>query len=107
MNPKTIKIDNDEYVRKSDIPHIQPNGNRCVLVVSSGWMFAGDVTEENGRIKLTRAVHIKRFRGCWFNGMISAPESDEVELAQLPEGVDVPKEAELFRVPVHNDWGLQ
>ena len=55
--PQTIKIDDVEYVR-SDLMPASITGNRAVVVVDRGWIFAGDVTRENGRIKLSRAVHV-------------------------------------------------
>ena len=55
--PNTITIDNVKYVREDGIT-TKPNGNRAVIVVDRGWIFAGDVTRENGRIKLSRALHV-------------------------------------------------
>ena len=34
------------------------SGTRAVVVVDRGWIFAGDVTRENGRIRISRAVHV-------------------------------------------------
>lgn len=55
--PNVIKIDDVEYVR-SDMVKAPITGNRAVIVVDRGWIFAGDVTRENGRIKLSRAIHV-------------------------------------------------
>jgi len=48
MDANTIEINGETYIKKSSAP----TGSRIVLVVDKGWIFAGDVTEENGRIYL-------------------------------------------------------
>jgi hypothetical protein len=104
--PNTIKIDDTEYVRKDSV-QIKPNGNRAVVVVDRGWIFAGDVTEENGRVYLDRAVWVFKWRSVGFDGVIKNPENDNVEIRRLQNRVDVPAGAEVFRVPVENNWGLK
>ena len=55
----TININGIEYIPATEArPSIV--GSRAVVVVDRGWIFAGDVTRENGRIKLSRAVHVFR-----------------------------------------------
>ena len=81
-------------------------GNRAVVVVDRGWIFAGDVTEENGRIRLTRVVWVFKWSGIGFDQMISNPTSDKVQLRSMSAPVDMPVDAEVFRVPVSADWGL-
>ena len=78
---------------------------RAVVVVDRGWIFAGDVTRENGRIKLSRAVHVFRWESIGFNGMIENPSSNKVTLKPLAD-VDMPESAEIFCIPVKDDWGL-
>lgn len=46
-----IEVNGVSYVRADSVSTPQPNGKRAVVVVDRGWIFAGDVTEENGRIK--------------------------------------------------------
>ena len=82
-----------------------PSGNRAVVVVDRGWIFAGDVTRENGRIKLTRAIHVLRWESIGFDGMINQPKSNKVTLKPLPD-VDMPEDAEIFSIPVSESWGL-
>lgn len=96
----TIEINGIKYTRA------QPNGKRAVIVVDRGWIFAGDVTEENGRIYLDRAVWVFRWEGIGFDGMISDPKSSKVTLRPLATRVDIPADAEVFRVPVGDEWGL-
>ena len=101
---KTITINGEDYVKASDVPKAQPNGNRAVVVVDRGWIFAGDVTEEDDRIILTRAVWVFRWESIGFNGVIEEPESADIRA--MPNAVDIPKGSEIFRIPVDDDWGL-
>ncbi len=80
---------------------------RAVIVVDRGWMVAGDVTEENGRIKLSRALHIFKFESVGFGGMVQNPLSPKVDLRPLPNGFDIPESSEIFRVWVDDNWGLK
>ena len=93
----TIEINGDMY-RK-----VNADGNRAVVVVDRGWIFAGDVTEENGRIRLDRAVWVFRWKSIGFNGVIVNPE--KADLRPI-DPVDIPAGAEIFRVPVCDDWVL-
>ena len=96
-----VTIDGVEYA-----PVKEPNGNRAVIVVDRGWIFAGDVTRENGRIKLTRAVWVFRWERIGFNGVLDNPKEKDVDIRKLDQGVDIPEGAEIFCVPVGDEWGL-
>jgi len=102
--PETIKIDEVEYVRKDSVSP-PPVGNRAVMVVDRGWIFAGDVKRENGRIFISRAVHVFRWESIGFDGMIANPKSNKVTLRKISD-VEIPEGAEIFCVPVAEDWGL-
>lgn len=102
--PTSIKIDDVKYVR-SDLVAKPVIGTRAVIVVDRGWIFAGDVTRENGRIKLSRAIHVFRWETIGFDGMIANPKSNKVTLKPLAD-VDMPASAEIFAIPVVDDWGL-
>ena len=97
---KSIVVDGVEFVEK------QAAGSRAVVVVDRGWIFAGDVRRENGRIYLTQAVHVLRWESIGFDGMIANPKSDKVTLKAMTRPVEVPEGAEVFCVPVADDWGL-
>lgn len=99
---KTVMIDGVEYVEKQ----VPSEVNRCVVVVDRGWIFAGDVTRENGRIRLDRAVHVFRWESIGFDGMLKDPKDSKVTLKAMPHSVDVPESAEVFCVPVGDQWGL-
>lgn len=101
---ETISINGKDYVL-ADSVRVQPNGNRAVIVVDRGWIFAGDVTRENGRIKLARAIHVFRWESIGFDGMLQNPKSNKVTLKPMPD-VDMPSDAEIFAVPVEENWGL-
>ena len=98
----SIEINGVEYVRAGT----RPTGNRAVVVVDRGWIFAGDVTRENGRIRLDRAVWVFRWESIGFDGMIANPQSSQVSIRSMPNGVDLPEGAEIFCVPVDDSWGL-
>jgi hypothetical protein len=96
-----ITINGVEYA-----PVNKPTGTRAVIVVDRGWIFAGDVTRENGRIKLDRAVWVFRWETIGFDGVIANPMDKKATLKPMPQGVDIPAQAEVFAVPVADDWGL-
>lgn len=100
--PTTIKIDDVTYVRE-DAAQSKPNGNRAIIVVDRGWIFAGDVTRENGRIKLSRALHVFKWESVGFAGMIE--NTKKADLRKIAD-VDIPEDAEIFCVPVSESWGL-
>lgn len=101
-----IEVNGVKYVRADSVTATQPiAGKRAVVVVDRGWIFAGDVTEENGRVKLTRAVHVFSWQSVGFAKMIADPKSGKADLRPIAD-VDIPKDAEVFRVPVGDSWGL-
>lgn len=99
---ETIKINEVEYVRADSIQQ-KPAGNRAVIVVDRGWIFAGDVTRENGRIKLGRALHVFKWESVGFAGMLE--NTKKADLRPIAD-VDIPEGAEIFAVPVSESWGL-
>ena len=96
-----ITVNGIEYA-----PVTPTEGSRAVVVVDRGWIFAGDVTRENGRIRLDRAVWVFRWESIGFDGVISDPKSSKVTLKKMENPVDLPAHAEVFCVPVSDDWGL-
>jgi hypothetical protein len=93
-----IQINGVTYVRADSVP----TGNRAVVVVDRGWIFAGDVTRENGRIKLSRAVHVFKWESIGFAKMV---ETEQADLRPIAD-VDMPTGAEIFCVPVSDNWGI-
>jgi hypothetical protein len=100
----SISINGVDYVRADSVPQPLPNGNRAVIVVDRGWIFAGDVTREDGRIKLSRAVWVFRWVSCGFNKVIEDPSNADI---RPMADVDIPAGAEIFAIPVCDTWGLQ
>lgn len=92
----TITINGVEYA-----PVTRTTGTRAVVVVDRGWIFAGDVTREDGRIRLSRAIHVFRWESIGFAKMIETEDADLRPIAN----VDMPADAEIFCVPVHDKWG--
>lgn len=98
---ETVMINDVKYVR-ADSVGIPPTGNRAVVVVDRGWIFAGDVVRENGRIKLTRALHVFKWESIGFAKMVETAKADLRKIAD----VDIPADSEIFSIPVHESWGL-
>jgi len=96
-------INGVEYIRADFIPAAKPNGSRAVIVVDRGWIFAGDVTREDGRIKLSRAVWVFSWQSCGFSRVIEDPSKADI---RPMVDVDIPEGAEIFCVPVNDQWGL-
>ena len=80
--------------------------NRAIIVVDRGWIFAGDVTREDGRIKLANAVWVFAWEEIGFDDVIANPKNKLAEIRLMPNGVDIPAGAEVFCVPVADGWGL-
>jgi hypothetical protein len=100
----TITVNGVTYY--SERPSPVPNGKRAVVVVDRGWIFAGDVTKENGRIYLDRAVWVFNWQSIGFDGVLKNPKSDKVNIKKLDNRVDIPEGAEVFSIPVVDSWGL-
>ena len=101
----TISINGIDYVRADSLPTVAPNGNRAVVVVDRGlipWIFAGDVTRENGHIRLSRALHVFKWESIGFAKMVETAKADLRPIAD----VDIPLGGEIFCVPVSENWGL-
>ena len=79
---------------------------RAVIVIDGGLMFAGDVTRENGRIKLDNAVCVFTWESVGFDGVIANPANKNVSIKPMPNGVDIPAGAEIFCIHVEDGWGL-
>ena len=95
-----VTINGIEYA-----PVNKANGNRAVVVVDRGWIFAGDVTRQDGRIRLARALHVFKWESVGFAGMIDNPKKAKADLRPVAD-VDIPEGAEIFCVPVAAEWGL-
>lgn len=76
------------------------------MVVDKGWIFAGDLSEQNGKIILTRAVWVFRWESIGFDGVLSDPGSEKCQIRKLVHDVVIPCGAEVFRIPVVDNWGL-
>ncbi len=102
----TVELNGVRYVREDSVPAAKPNGNRAVVVVDRGWIFAGDVTEENGRVYLDRAVWVFRWESVGFAAVVADPKKSKADIRPLATRVDIPSGSEIFRLPVSENWGL-
>ncbi|NBW08760.1 MAG: hypothetical protein EBR82_12125 [Caulobacteraceae bacterium] len=100
-----IVINNIEYVRADLAAQPKPSGNRAVVVVDRGWIFAGDIDRKHGRIYLSRVVWVFSWESIGFNGVIADPKDKKANLKSIAD-LDLPEASEIFCVPVDADWGL-
>ena len=97
----TISINGVKYAPVN----ARPKGSRAVVVVDRGWIFAGDITRKNGRILISRALHVFKWESSGFAGMIASHKKAGADLRPIVD-VDIPEGSEIFCVPVPDDWGL-
>jgi hypothetical protein len=99
MMGEKVTINGIDFVRAdARIP-----GNRAVIVVDRGWIFAGDITRADGRITIARAVWVFRWEKVGFAGIVANPA--DADIRPIAD-VDMPEGAEIFSIPVHDTWGL-
>ncbi len=104
---EVLTLNGVKYLRADQVPAPAPVGNRHILVADRGWIFCGDLEREDGRIVLTRAVHVRSWSSIGFDGLIeSGGRGSNLVVRKLAQPVDLPEDAELFAIPVPNDWGL-
>lgn len=100
----TLQVNGVEYVRKDTVQSL-PTGPRHVCVVNSGWIFAGDLTEDDNDYVLSNATHVVRWESIGFAGMLKDPASSKVMLTPLCVPVKIPKASLIFKLPVASGWG--
>ena len=98
----TLTVNGVDYVRADSVA-IAPTGTRAVVVVDRGWIFAGDVTRDNGRIILSRAVWVFKWESCGFAKVIEDPAKADI---RPMANIEIPEGAEIFSIPVSDNWGL-
>lgn len=103
IDVQEIVVDGETYVKRSSIQQV-PKGTRAVVVVDRGFIFAGNVTESNGRIYLDDAIHVFSWNKGGFSQVVADPKKAEADLRPCSR-VDVPKDSEVFRMPVSENWG--
>ena len=98
--PDTLTIDGVEYERIDG----RIAGPRHIIVVDNGWIFVGNLTEnERGDIVITKARNVRSFESVGFGGLTKDPKSANVKLDPVADLI-IRKDREVFRVPVPEDW---
>jgi len=95
-----ITINGVEYA-----PAKRTTGTRAVVVLDRGWIFAGDVTRQDGRIYMTRVVNLFRWESVGFPAVVADPVRSNADIRPILD-LDVPAGSEVFSIPVADDWGL-
>ena len=105
-NLNTIQINGMEYVSKDSVSSI-PTGDREVVVIDRGWIFAGDVVRDaaTGDLTLHNAIHVFRWEEIGYTGVLENPTSKKVTLKTCAYPVKVPAGSVIFTNPVPSDWG--
>ncbi len=106
IKAETLTLNGIEYIRADSAPQPKPNGSRAVVVVDRGWIFAGDVTRQGGRIRLDRAVWVFRWESVGFAAVVADPKASKADIRKLTTSVEIPDGAEIFSLPVGDNWGL-
>ena len=103
----SIEINGIIYVPQSTANTL-PSGNRNIVVVDRGWIFAGDVVfnGETQELVLSNAVWLFKWESIGFDGAIKNPKSDQVTIRKMDNPVVIPKQSVVFKVPVSSRWGL-
>jgi hypothetical protein len=108
----SITINGETYVKQDQIQssaNTLPSGNRRVIVVDRGWVWAGDVSakEEFGQtfLVLSDAIHVLRWESIGFTGMLSSPASNKVTLKKSDFPVMIPMNSVISQHPVPENWG--
>ena len=104
---ETLEINGRLYVAVDSLPPSLPPGNRAVVVLDSGWIFAGDCTECDGRVVMTNVVQVEKWREIGIHGVLADPQSPKVTLRRILTPVEFPAGAEIFRFRVAKDWGIK
>ena len=101
----SIQVNGIEYVRKDSVSST-PTGDREVVVIDRGWIYAGDVVrDEAGNITIHNAIHVFRWEDIGFTGVLKDPTNKKVILKNQSYPVKVPSGSVIFTVPVTSNWG--
>ena len=107
-NLDTIQINGKQYVLKDSLSSsTTPSGNREVVVIDRGWIFAGDVErcKLTGDLTIYNAIHVFRWESIGYTGVLENPTSKNVTLKTCPYPVKVPAGSVIFTNPVSDNWG--
>ena len=85
-----------------------PSGNRNVVVIDRGFIYAGDLSfdEATQDYTLANAVWVFRWESIGLDGVIREPKSNKVTLKKMDNAVIAPRGSVIFRIPVSANWGL-
>lgn len=99
---ETIKFNDVEYVRADQVS-TEPKGDRAIVVIDRGWIYAGNVTESDGRLTIKDAVWVFSWKSVGFAGIVNDPS--KADLRTMPYPIELPIESEVYRVKVPESWG--
>ena len=108
-NLSSLEINGIVYVPQEQASaRTLPSGNRNVVVVDRGWIFAGDTffKEDRQEFVLSNAVWVFKWDSIGFDGVIKDPKSSKATIRKMDKPVVIPKGSVIFKIPVDCGWGL-
>lgn len=104
--PKTITIDNIEYVRKDSIrPSVEYGGEYRgphVVILDRGFIFHGNLrVSDDGLHTLTDCVNVRKWKTGGTGGLIRSARDSA---ATLDPSADIVFRDPILVAPVGNDW---
>lgn len=104
----TIEVNGVSYAPVETGANTLPLGDRNVIVIDRGWIFAGDVSfnDATQEYTLAKALWVFKWESIGFDGVIKDPKSSKVTIRKMDQPVVVPKNSVIFKVPVDANWGL-
>lgn len=80
-----------------------PTGQRHLVVLDRGWIFAGDVSNENEVLVIRNALNVRKWQQGGF-GALSLGAKRAGAILDKSEDIYVSQSAVLFMVPIPDSW---
>lgn len=100
--PKTITIDDVEYVR-ADSARVPVTGTRKIVVLDRGWIMVGNASTKDGVTTLTGCSNVRQWSKGGFGGLTLSREESGAVLDPCGD-VKFSEGSEILSVPVREDW---
>ena len=98
----TIEINGEKYCKVGESGN-SSGGNREIVIVDRGWIFAGDIERNEAGLLIRNAVHVFGWKSVGFAAVVE--DSSLGDIRPMTQPVKVPNDAVVFTVPVPDSWG--
>jgi len=78
-------------------------GDRCIVVLDRGFIFAGNLTQDEEWYTLTNVVNVRKWSKSGFGGLVLSAESAGAVLDNCGD-IRFKKNALIFIAPVDESW---